>query len=124
MWAPRLAAALALAAVSAPPAARAADPVALGRELYVERCVLCHGTRGHGWEWNQKVMKPPVPVPDLAETVPRLKDDYLRAIILDGGEAVGKTRFMPAFRFNMGEGEAEALIKYLRSVAAGSARAR
>lgn len=92
------------------------DPAALGRELYVERCVLCHGSDGHGWEWTQKVAKPPVPVPNLAETVPALDDAELKRIILDGGEAVGRTPFMPAFRFRMSEAEVAALITYLRAI--------
>lgn len=114
-------AALALT-LPAAPAQAVKDPVALGKELYVERCVLCHGSRGHGWDWGQKVAKPPVPVPDLVETVPGLDDAYLTRIILDGGEAVGKTRFMPAFGFQMSEAEAAAIVRYLRSIAGGRRR--
>lgn len=102
--------------LAAGPARAAEDPAKLGKELYVERCVLCHGSQGHGWEWTQKVMKPPVAVPNLLETVPKLDDDYLERIILDGGEAVGRTHFMPAFRFKMDEAEVTAVIKYLRSI--------
>lgn len=108
----------------APPVWAAEDSIALGKELYIERCVLCHGSKGHGWEWTQKVMTPLVPVPNLAETVPNLDDEYLRQIILDGGEAVGRTHFMPAFRFRMNDQEeVEALIKYLRAIS-GAAKAR
>jgi mono/diheme cytochrome c family protein len=106
--------------LSTPSATAATDPVTLGKDLYVERCVLCHGTRGHGWEWTQKVAKPPVPVPDLAETVPTRDDAFLRTAILDGGKAIGASGIMPAFRFNMSEAEAEAVIRYLRSL--GKAR--
>lgn len=118
----RLLAAVATLLVVAP-AAAAPEQVALGRALYVERCVLCHGSQGHGWDWGRKVETPPVPVPDLAQTVPTRDDRFLAAVILDGGEAVGQTRFMPAFRFRMDEGEARALIAYLRSIAGGT-RAR
>ena len=92
------------------------DAPNLGRELYVERCALCHGTDGHGWDWSKKVAQPPMPIPNLSKTVRDLDDRYLKRIILDGGEAVGRTRFMPAFRFGMKEKEAEALIRYLRSL--------
>lgn len=104
------------------PAAAAEDPVGMGKELYIERCVLCHGSKGHGWDWTQKVMKPPVPVPNLVETVPKSDDAYLKRIILDGGEGVGKTRFMPAFRFNMNDAEVDALIKYLRAISRSARR--
>jgi mono/diheme cytochrome c family protein len=99
----------------------APDPVTLGKEIYVERCVLCHGTKGHGWEWTQKVAKPPVPVPDLAETVPTRTDQFLMLVILDGGKAVGASGIMPAFRFNMTDMEATAVVRYLRSIAPGGA---
>jgi mono/diheme cytochrome c family protein len=110
----RLALAVALSAAAA--VAEASDPVALGKDLYVERCVLCHGSRGHGWDWGQKVVKPPVPVPDLVETLPTRDDAFLRTVILDGGKAVGASGLMPAFRFNMTEAEAEAVVRYLRSL--------
>lgn len=112
--------ALALGLAVAPAAAE--DPVSLGKELYVERCVLCHGSKGHGWDWDQKVVRPPVPVPNLVETVPKSDDAYLKRVILDGGESVGRTRFMPAFRFNMSEVEVGALIKYLRAISGGTGR--
>jgi len=109
---------LVLALSLLPVSAMASDPVALGKDLYVERCVLCHGSRGHGWEWTQKVVRPPVKVPDLVETVPTRDDRFLRSVILDGGEAVGQSRLMPAFRFRMTDDEADALVRYLRSIAA------
>jgi mono/diheme cytochrome c family protein len=112
----RLLVGVAIALVCVAPAVAAPDPVALGKELYVERCVLCHGSQGHGWDWGQKVLLPPVPVPDLVQVVPTRDDRFLQAVILDGGEAVGQTRFMPAFRFRMDEGEARAVIAYLRSL--------
>lgn len=102
------------------PTAAADDPMTLGKDLYVERCVLCHGSNGHGWEWSEKVMRPPVPVPNLVETVPKSDDTYLRRVILDGGPAVGKTVFMPAFGFRMSDAEVDALIAYLRSVSAAA----
>lgn len=87
-----------------------------GREIYQERCVLCHGSRGQGWDWNRKAARPPVPVPNLAEVVPKRSDDYLKKVIRYGGEAVGLTRFMPAFGFNTDEQEIQDVIFYLRSL--------
>lgn len=108
----------------ADPALAGEDRIAVGKELYRERCVLCHGSRGHGWDWTKKVIRPPVPVPDLVTTVPTRSDEFLTTIILDGGDAVGQTRFMPAFRFRMSEQEAAAIVAYLRSIAGGARKPR
>jgi mono/diheme cytochrome c family protein len=87
-----------------------------GQELYVEKCVLCHGGRGEGWDWAKKVARPPVPVPDLARVTPKRSDQFLFDIIRDGGEAVGQTRFMPAFGFQLSEQDVWDLVAYLRSL--------
>ncbi len=87
-----------------------------GEALYREKCVLCHGGQGEGWDWTKKVVQPPVPVPDLAQVVPGRDDDYLFAIVRDGGEAVGRTRFMPAFGFQLSDQEVWDLVAYLRTL--------
>ncbi|HEY7676413.1 MAG TPA: cytochrome c [Candidatus Methylomirabilis sp.] len=85
-----------------------------GHELYLEKCVLCHGDRGEGWDWTKKVAKPPVPVPDLATVAPGRSDQFLFDVIKGGGEAVGKTRFMPPFDFQLSEQEIWDLVRYVR----------
>lgn len=87
-----------------------------GQELYQERCVLCHGPKGHGWDWDSKVDRPPVPVPNLLEILSQRSDDHLFRVIRDGGEAIGRTGFMPAFGFNMSEQELKDIVAYLRSL--------
>ncbi len=87
-----------------------------GQQIYQERCVLCHGAAGQGWDWNKKAMQPPMPVPNLVEVMPQRSDDYLRAVVRDGGEAVGLTLFMPAFGFNMSEQDLQDVVAYLRSL--------
>lgn len=109
-----------LAAVAATGGAEPTGDVANGKSLYIERCVLCHGSKGHGWDWGQKVMRPPVPVPNLVEVVPERSDKTLRAVIRDGGEAIGISGFMPAFGFNMSEQELSDVVAYLRSLPAKS----
>ncbi|MGH7309493.1 MAG: c-type cytochrome [Candidatus Rokuibacteriota bacterium] len=111
-----VAAVLALALVTGE--ARAASPgdAGRGRELYAERCVLCHGGHGQGWDWSQKVAQPPVPVPDLAQVTPQRSDAYLFAIVKDGGEAVERTRFMPPFGFQLSDEEVWDLVAYMRAL--------
>lgn len=87
-----------------------------GEELYLERCVLCHGSQGQGWDWHQRVEKPPIPIPDLAKTVSQRSDRYLFEIIKGGGEAVGKTRFMPPFGFQLSDREVWDLVAFMRTL--------
>jgi mono/diheme cytochrome c family protein len=99
-----------------PSVARGAGDPRLGEALYRERCVLCHGQRGQGWDWSAKVERPPVPVPDLARAVPSRDDRFLFTIVRDGGEAVGQTRFMPPFGFHLTDQEVWDLVAYLRTL--------
>ena len=51
-----------------------------GEKIYVEKCILCHGKNGSGWDWGKKVVKPPVPVADLKTILPDRSDDYLKMV--------------------------------------------
>jgi len=86
-----------------------------GQELYLEKCVLCHGAQGEGWDWSKKA-EPPIPVPDLAKTTPNQSDQYLYDIVKGGGEAVGKTKFMPPFGFDLSDQEVRDIVAYLRTL--------
>jgi mono/diheme cytochrome c family protein len=109
---------LALAALLAVPPASAQSPgnPRQGEALYQEKCVLCHGGAGQGWDWSKKVEQPPVPVPDLATVVPERDDAFLFSVVKDGGEAVGKSRFMPPFGFQLSDQEVWDLVAYMRSL--------
>lgn len=96
--------------------AQAKSDAKRGQDLYSEKCVLCHGSRGEGWDWAKKVAKPPVPVPDLAQVVPKRSDQYLFEVVKGGGEAVGKTRFMPPFEFQLSDQEVWDIVAYMRSL--------
>ena len=87
-----------------------------GEKIYIEKCVLCHGKNGSGWDWGKKVVKPPVPVADLKTLLPDRSDDYLKLVIKNGGSAVGLTDFMPALGFNLSDEDLDNLIFYLRSL--------
>lgn len=94
--------------------AQAAGDAVRGGELYGDKCVLCHGAEGGGWDWSQKVARPPVPVPDLAAVAPTRSDGYLFDVIKQGGEAVGQTRFMPAFGFQLSDQDVRDLVVFIR----------
>jgi mono/diheme cytochrome c family protein len=88
-----------------------------GGALYRERCLLCHGGQGEGWDWSKKVETPPVPVPDLAQVAPDRSDQYLFDVVKEGGEAVGMTRFMPPFGFQLTDDQVWDLVAYMRALA-------
>ena len=90
-----------------------------GRELYLEKCALCHGSQGEGWDWSKKVAKPPVPVPDLAKVTPGRSEKFLFDVVREGGEAVGQTRFMPPFGFQLSDQEVWDLVAYIRALGVG-----
>ena len=87
-----------------------------GEDFYVEKCVLCHGSHGQGWDWSKRVEKPPLPIPDLTKVVPKRSDQYLFDIVKGGGEAVGKTRLMPPFGFQLNDGEVWDIVAYMRTL--------
>lgn len=101
--------------MAAPLFAQAKGNAKKGEELYLEKCVLCHGSQGEGWDWSQKAI-PPIPVPDLAKTTPKQSDQYLFEAVKGGGEAVGKTRFMPPFGFQLSDQEIWDIVAYMRSL--------
>ena len=114
----RAAAAWGIIALGAPAVAAEQGDAARGQALYVEYCSQCHGGRGEGWGWGEKIPPPPVPIPDLsnAEHMGQLPDQYLFEIIKEGGEAVGKTRFMPAAERVMSDEGIWDVIAYVRSL--------
>ncbi|MGH7388879.1 MAG: c-type cytochrome [Candidatus Rokuibacteriota bacterium] len=107
---------LAVGLASAPAWAQARGDARLGADLYTEKCVLCHGAEGAGWDWSKKADKPPVPVPDLATIAAERTDVFLFDVVKGGGEAVGRTRFMPPFGFQLSDEEIWHLVAYVRSL--------
>lgn len=103
--------------LAAPCFAQARGNAKKGQDLYLEKCVLCHGSQGEGWDWSKKAM-PPIPIPDLAKTAPSQADEYLFDVVKGGGEAVGRTRFMPPFGFDLSDQDVWDIVAYIRSLGA------
>jgi mono/diheme cytochrome c family protein len=92
------------------------DPKA-GKVIYDKICATCHGTTGKG----------DGPAAAVLPTKPRnhtdgqymnvLKDDYLFKIIKEGGTAVGKAQFMPAWGAQIKDPEIWNIIAYVRTLA-------
>jgi len=89
-----------------------------GKLLYVERCILCHGEEGRGWDMRAKIARPPVAVPDLTESsfMRGFTDKDLFRVIKEGGTRQGKSRFMPPAGRWLSDDEIRDVITYLRSL--------
>ncbi|GAA6151251.1 c-type cytochrome [Pseudoteredinibacter isoporae] len=85
-----------------------------GRKIYLTRCKICHGENGEGdGVLSGKVINNPPPF-DLTKS--RQDADYLKGIILDGGEQMGRSNKMPAWKYELLSHEIESLVIYIRSI--------
>lgn len=86
-----------------------------GRLVYKSRCVLCHGTQGEGDGKMKKIIKDP---PPYNLTLSALPDKLLKEIILEGGQAVGRSYHMPPWKDELTEIEIDSVIAYIKSLRA------
>jgi mono/diheme cytochrome c family protein len=84
--------------------------------LYYAYCVTCHGTDGRGsWRALLFLIRPG----DLADAarMSQHSDQYLADIIKHGGAPIGRPG-MPAFGYHLSDEDIEALVAYVRQLAA------
>lgn len=85
----------------------------VGQQIFKNRCTLCHGKYGEGNGRMAKVIKSPPPF-DL--TASRLPDDYLKKIISEGGEFIGRSKQMPPWKNELNENEIDSVIIYIKTM--------
>jgi mono/diheme cytochrome c family protein len=79
-----------------PPAAEpAGDPVADAKQLFTDRCTVCHGATGKGDGDGSAALDPKPRDFTLAEWQSSVTDEHLQKIIVYGGLAVGMAPTMP-----------------------------
>jgi mono/diheme cytochrome c family protein len=96
------------------PVAPSTDAVDLGRAIYRERCVACHGDRGRG-DGAAGVTLEPKPA-DLVLHVPQHPDGELYYFISVGFPESA----MPSWRSVLSEQQRWELVHYLRVLASGN----
>lgn len=98
--------------------------VAHGRQVYEQRCVLCHGGAGDGRGEMGGVMKPPpADLTDAAKMGKRSDFDLYRTIA-DGGPAVGLSPAMMGFKGLMSDFDVRSVAAFVRTLAKKSAAPR
>jgi mono/diheme cytochrome c family protein len=80
----------------APAAEPAADPVATAKDIYTNRCTVCHGATGKGDGDGSAALDPKPRDFTEVEWQSSVTDEHLQKIIVYGGIAVGKAATMPA----------------------------
>ncbi len=91
-------------------------PARRGEVVFKTNCVLCHGIAADG-KGRAAALYNPRPA-DLTRS--EESDEYKTHIIGSGGEAVGRSKVMPAWGDRLSKAETDDVVKYLRTVLASS----
>jgi len=84
-----------------------------GKPHYKKYCSGCHGKDGRG---GAHTFMPHIGKLTKKGYIELLPDDYLYLIIAEGGEAVGKNSYMPAWKKTLSEEQIKDVIAYIRSM--------
>ncbi len=109
-----LAAAIAIVLAATTSAIRAQDST-VAQGTYRMFCAECHGRTGHGNGPGAPMLKmKPSDLADCARMT-KLSDHELFEAIKEGGNAVGRSRDMLAWKDGFDDSEIRGLVSYLRS---------
>jgi mono/diheme cytochrome c family protein len=84
-----------------------------GATLYKRYCSGCHGADGRGGAHTFMPHVQNLTEKDYIELVP---DGYLYQVIAEGGEAVGKNSYMPAWESTLSEQDIKDIIAHIRAL--------
>lgn len=105
-----VAALAALAALGAATEGSAAD-LERGGRLYARYCAGCHGPDGQG---GAHTFMPHVENLTRKGYIELLPDEYLSTVIREGGPAVGKSSYMPAWGGTISEEDIASIVAHIR----------
>jgi mono/diheme cytochrome c family protein len=84
-----------------------------GAKMYKRYCSGCHGADGRGGAHTFMPHVQNLTEKDYIELVP---DGYLYQVIAEGGEAVGKNSYMPAWESTLSEQDIKDIIAHIRAL--------
>jgi mono/diheme cytochrome c family protein len=103
---------MAIAIVLATTHAFAAGDAHHGEEIFKRYCQGCHGPNGNG---GAKGFMPHIGPLSRKGYIDQLPDEYLATVITQGGEATGKSAFMPSWKTTLSEQDIADVIAYIRT---------
>lgn len=84
-----------------------------GAKLYKRYCAGCHGDDGRG---GAHTFMPHIENLTKKGYIELLPDSYLYTAIADGGEAIGKSSYMPAWKSKLTDREVKDIIAHIRAM--------
>lgn len=84
-----------------------------GEKLYLRYCRGCHGKDGRG---GAHTFMPHIGNLTKRDYIEHLPDGYLYLAIAEGGTAVGKSSYMPAWKTQLSEQEIKDIIAHIRTL--------
>jgi mono/diheme cytochrome c family protein len=84
-----------------------------GATLYKRYCAGCHGEDGRG---GAHTFMPHIQNLTKKDYIEFLPDGFLFTVIAEGGEAVGKSGYMPAWRGTLSEQDIKDVIAFIRTL--------
>ena len=84
-----------------------------GAKLYKRYCRGCHGEDGRG---GAHTFMPHIENLTKKEYIEFIPDGFLFTVIAEGGEAVGKSAYMPAWESTLSEQDIKDIIAHIRSL--------
>lgn len=88
------------------------EPASRGQVVFKTNCILCHGVKGDGNGRASRLYNPPPA--DLTHS--DKNDMYKEMIIRNGGEAMGRSPFMPIWGEQLSEQEIKDVVAYLKTI--------
>jgi cytochrome c oxidase cbb3-type subunit III len=84
-----------------------------GAPLYKRYCSGCHGADGRG---GAHTFMPHIDSLTRRDYIEFIPDGYLFTVIAEGGQAVGKSDMMPAWKETLSEQDIKDIIAHIRSL--------
>lgn len=84
--------------------------------LFAELCTVCHGAGGKGDGPSAQGLEPKPADFTNCKAMAKDSDEVLFKMIKEGGQSVGRSTVMPAWRDSLGDPQIRDLVKFIRGL--------